>query len=101
MRFEEFKKLTTEKEQPPQELPELLLALWREAQGDWEGAHRIAQGIESSDASWVHAHLHRKEGDLDNARYWYRRTGKPECRSSLDEEWEQIARHLIEGAGFP
>ena len=96
MTFEEFKILAAGKEEPPQKLPDLLLALWREAQGDWDGAHSIAQGIESSDASWVHAYLHRKQGDLPNARYWYRQAGKPECRGTFAEEWDQIACQLLE-----
>ncbi len=97
MTFEEFKALAGGGQAAPQGLPDLLLALWREAQGDWDGAHGIAQRIETNDASWVHAYLHRKQGDLSNARYWYGKAGKPECRGSLAEEWEEIARELISG----
>ncbi len=95
MTFEEFKTLAGSKQAAPQGLPDLLLALWREAQGDWDGAHGIAQGIDTADAAWVHAYLHRKQGDLSNARYWYGKAGKPEWSGAFEEEWEQIARHLI------
>jgi len=80
--------------QPP-DLAPLLRALWHDARGDWERAHSIAQDIDDDSASWVHAYLHRKEGDLGNAAYWYRRAQKPDCRSSLEAEWEQIATALL------
>ena len=70
-------------------------ALWSDAQGDWEGAHVIAQELHSSQAAWVHAYLHRKEGDPHNAAYWYRRCGRPVCQASLDEEWDEIATALL------
>jgi len=53
----------------PDDAPPLITALWRDATGDWEGAHHRAQDVDSADGAWVHAYLHRKEGDLDNARY--------------------------------
>lgn len=81
---------------PPETLPPLLAALWRDAKGDWDGAHRLAQDVEGADGAWVHAYLHRKEGDAGNAAYWYRRAGRPVARISLDEEWEQIAAALAE-----
>lgn len=73
----------------------LLLALWFDARGDWAKAHEIAQGVEDVDGAWVHAYLHRKEGDTWNAGYWYRRAGRPEARGSLREEWEQIVGELL------
>lgn len=80
---------------PPTGLSGPALALWREARGDWDAAHQLVQDDPSAEASWVHAHLHRKEGDLGNAAYWYRRAGKPVCAGSLEEEWRQIAAALI------
>ena len=79
---------------PPAVSP-LLLSLWHDGRGDWETAHRIAQDVETPDGAWVHAYLHRKEGDLSNAAYWYRRAQKPQPRMPLDQEWEQIARTLL------
>ena len=69
-------------------------ALSRLAAGDWDRAHKIVQDDSSPEAAWVHAHLHRVEGDLANARYWYARAGKPEATGGLDEEREEIARAL-------
>ena len=70
---------------------------WLDARGDWNGAHEAAQADEGGDGDWVHAYLHRKEGDAGNAAYWYRRAGKPVCRTPLDEEWEVIAGALLRG----
>jgi hypothetical protein len=81
--------------QPPPVLPPLLDALWWEAKGDWNQAHEIAQAEESSDAAWVHAYLHRKEGDIANSAYWYSRAHQPRCTLPLDEEWTQIASALL------
>ena len=67
-----------------------------EAAGDWDNAHRIAQGDSSRDGSWVHAYLHRLEGDLGNASYWYSSAGKAPPDMSLAEEWEYIAMALLE-----
>lgn len=72
-----------------------LLALWWDAQGDWERAHEVAQEIEDASGSWVHAYLHRKEGDLANAGYWYRRAGREVGRGSLEVEWGQIVEAML------
>ncbi len=72
-----------------------LTALWHDARGDWERAHESAQAGDDAGSAWVHAYLHRKEGDLGNAGYWYRRAGKPVCKMSLDEEWEEIVLELL------
>jgi hypothetical protein len=80
----------------PDDISSLLQALLLEASGDWESAHRIAQNDYSGDGSWVHAYLHRVEGDLGNASYWYRNAGKPVPDISLEEEWEYIAMALLE-----
>jgi hypothetical protein len=79
----------------PSGLSPLLEALWADARGDWGEAHRIAQEIEDANGAWVHAYLHRKEGDPSNAGYWYARAGKEFCRVSLGEEWEQIAIAML------
>jgi hypothetical protein len=80
---------------PPDDLAPLLRALWHDAKGDWSEAHHVAQDIESSDAAWVHAYLHRKEGDAGNAAYWYRRAGKPVAHDSLEDEWTRIVEALL------
>ena len=81
--------------EPPASLSHALRALWLDARGDWDGAHDAAQADEGGAGDWVHAYLHRKEGDAGNAAYWYRRAKKPVCRTSLDEEWHAIAEALI------
>ncbi len=77
------------------------MALWHDARGDWARAHEIVQDLTSPDASWVHAYLHRREGDDSNARYWYGRAGRQACRLSLDDEWTQIAGALLDGQAAP
>jgi hypothetical protein len=80
---------------PPMALLPLLTALWWEAKGDWNQAHEIAQTENGADAAWVHAYLHRKEGDTANAGYWYRQASQPICKLALDAEWEQIVSALL------
>jgi hypothetical protein len=80
---------------PPVELTQAQAGLWWDAKGDWARAHESAQQDEGPDGSWVHAYLHRKEGDQSNAAYWYRRAGKPVCRELLDAEWLSITRDLL------
>ncbi|HEX2461230.1 MAG TPA: hypothetical protein VHJ58_13880 [Vicinamibacterales bacterium] len=80
---------------PPDEVHGALAALWHERRGNWDRAHEIAQDIAGSDGSWVHAYLHRREGDQSNAAYWYRRAGKPVARGDLDEEWRAIVDTLL------
>ena len=84
---------------PPRELSQALRALWLDARGNWDGAHDGAQADEGGAGDWVHAYLHRKEGDAGNAAYWYRRSRKPVCKASLDEEWAAIADALLKGEG--
>ena len=81
--------------EPPPSLNSALRALWFDAKGDWEAAHEAAQADEGGIADWVHAYLHRKEGDASNAAYWYRRAGKPFFSASLDAEWQEIAIALL------
>ena len=74
-----------------------LQALWHAAKGDWDAAHGLVQDETSADAAWVHAYLHRVEGDLGNAGYWYRRASQPVAKGPLDEEWTAIAAALLAG----
>lgn len=78
-----------------EEIPPLLQSLLLDAAGDWDSAHRIAQKEPGKDGSWVHAYLHRVEGDMGNAAYWYRSAGKNLPDLSLAEEWEYIAMALL------
>jgi hypothetical protein len=73
---------------------EYIQALEAERSGNWDRAHRIVQDIPTAEAAWIHAYLHRVEGDPGNAAYWYRRAGKPECTAPLDVEWKQIVAAL-------
>ncbi|MBN9559726.1 MAG: hypothetical protein J0H14_03230 [Alphaproteobacteria bacterium] len=86
---------TTGDAEPPAELSLALQTLWWDAKGDWERAHKCAMADDSTDGSAVHAYLHRKEGDLRNAGYWYTRAGKTPAEGSLDAEWESLARALL------
>lgn len=81
--------------EPPTGLSVFLNALWYDANGNWDKAHELIQDIDNEDASWIHAYLHRKEGDTANAGYWYRRAGKKISTLSLREEWEEIVTALI------
>jgi len=76
-------------------LTHALAGLWWDAKGDWARAHESAQQDEGIEGSWVHAYLHRKEGDQSNAAYWYRRAGKPVCREPVDAEWGSIVEALL------
>jgi hypothetical protein len=80
---------------PPPGIGGALGALWHDAHGDWEKAHELAQGAHSREGDWVHAYLHRKEGDAGNAAYWYSRAGRPVAQSTLDKEWTAIATELL------
>ena len=80
---------------PPAGLSPPLEALWHDAKGDWKAAHRTVMNAQSVAAAWVHAYLHRKEGDLDNARYWYRKAKQPAATGALEAEWTAIAERLL------
>ena len=95
MTLAEFRR-TLADSRPSPALTPALVALWHDARGDWESAHQTAQDIEDATGAWIHAYLHRKEGDASNASYWYRRAGKPDCRDSLESDWEQIASALLD-----
>ncbi len=85
---------TLDGDEPPAGLSAPLRALWYAAKGDWDRAHRISQTEETRESAWVHAYLHRVEGDLKNAGHWYGRAGKDRCETSLTEEWTTIADAL-------
>lgn len=82
-------------EADPQSLSSALRALWHDGHGDWHRAHEEAQAGEDRESAWVHAYLHRKEGDEGNAAYWYRRTGKPVFRGDFAQEWTAMVAELI------
>ena len=93
MTLAEFR--STLKSHTPPAVTPALVALWHDAKGDWNAAHDAAQEIADSTGAWVHAYLHRKEGDAGNAAYWYRRAGQPVCRVTLDAEWDAIVTTLL------
>ena len=94
MAFEAFRE-SLHRPGPPAGLSPLLLSLWYEANDDWDRAHNIAQDVPGPDGAWVHAYLHRVEGDNWNANYWYRRAGRSMPAHSLKEEWEVLARYFL------
>lgn len=81
--------------EPPPGLPLTLLALWYAGKGDWDQAHDLINDAHGAEEAWVHAHLHRIEGDLSNAGYWYSRAGRPPADAPLDDEWAEIAAALL------
>jgi hypothetical protein len=83
---------------PAAVLPLPLAALWWAAKGDWDKAHQVAQEADDSAGAWVHAYLHRVEGDLSNAGYWYRRAERTVQTGPLDAEWAAIATTLLQDA---
>jgi hypothetical protein len=93
MTLDDFK-ATVNDEIPPR-VSAALVALWHDAKGDWEAAHTTAQDIDDQTGAWVHAYLHRKEGDEGNAAYWYRRASKPVARDPLPAEWDRIVSELL------
>lgn len=83
---------------PPTDLSPELRTLWLAKTGDWEGAHDIAQDLPDPHGAWLHAHLHRQEGDLGNAAYWYRRGNQvtPDESVSIADEWELLVSHFCQ-----
>jgi hypothetical protein len=94
MDLDAFKR-TLRAETPPTDLSLALQGLWWDAKGNWDKAHDCAQEQDDRDGAWVHAYLHRKEGDSSNADYWYERAARKRVSSSLDEEWAAISRELL------
>ena len=93
MTLDEFKATVSEGVEP--DVAPLLRALWHDARGSWDEAHRIAQDVDDEGGAWIHAYLHRKEGDPGNAAYWYARAGQPVATDSLESEWNRIATALL------
>lgn len=94
MNLAEFQ-LTQNQTTPPPDVSLALQALWFDAKGDWNKAHELAQKDGGPSGDWVHAYLHRKEGDASNARYWYARAGKPVFSGPLEQEWAAISEALL------
>jgi len=80
---------------PPGSATPMLRAVWHGLHGDWDAAHELAQAQDDAEGAWVHAWLHRIEGDLGNADYWYRRADRPSCRDDTRDEGLEIARSLL------
>ena len=95
MNYEDFKK-SLEDKNAPSDLSPLLKALWHDGRGDWHSAHELAQDVHTRDGSWIHAYLHRKEGDIGNADYWYRRAGKSRPDKTLEDEWKDMVEVLLQ-----
>jgi len=94
MQFEDFRQ-SINNITPPTNSSVYLLAMWYDAHGDWDKAHQMVDHLDDSIACWVHAYLHRKEGDTGNADYWYRRADKKSPAVSLQQEWENIVKALL------
>lgn len=95
MTVEEFK-ISLSSQQPPEKISPYLRALWYAGKDSWESSHNIAQDIHDKNGSWIHAYLHRVEGDTFNANYWYNKAGRIMPGYSLQKEWEEIVRELVE-----
>jgi hypothetical protein len=83
---------------PPLNISEELTALWFDGKGNWSRAHDIAQDINNNNGSWIHAYLHRKEGDIQNAQYWYRKAGKSLPNVTINVEWIQLAEYFLKAS---
>ena len=94
MTYDEFI-LTIENDEFPSALPLYMQALWYDAKGDWKKAHALIDSLDDKNSCLVHAYLHRKEGDINNADYWYRRANAKRPSVSLQEEWKTIAMDLL------
>ena len=95
MNLEEFK-ASLDDPAPPDGLAPALQAMWREADDNWDAAHKLAQSQDDATGAWVHAYLHRVEGDESNAAHWYRRAAKPHSKAPLSDEWEEIVAALLD-----
>jgi hypothetical protein len=99
MKLDQFRQ-SLSADQPPSGLSRALTALWHAGRGDHDTAHTMIQDEDGMDAAWVHAHVHRVEGDEDNAGYWYGRAGRQPIKSPLGEEWDLIAEALLTEGGL-
>ncbi|MEZ4713014.1 MAG: hypothetical protein R3A44_37845 [Caldilineaceae bacterium] len=96
MTFQEYK-TSLQNAAPPAGLNRALEALWQAGKGNWTVSHEITQAPGDPNVDWVHAWLHRQEGDLSNAGYWYRKAGQPVYEGELQDEWDAIAQALLGG----
>ena len=96
MTLSELTESVTTDASPEASLSLPLQALWWDAKGDWHQAHEVCQSAGTLDGDWVHAYLHRKEGDLGNASYWYNRARQPVFHGSLEDEWTTLAQSFLE-----
>ncbi|MCF8243301.1 MAG: hypothetical protein K9J16_18140 [Melioribacteraceae bacterium] len=94
MNYEDFLK-SIKNDKPDPGMNKYLSALWHDAKGDWDKAHTIVQNIPDKTSAWIHAYLHRKEGDEWNAGYWYRNADKSFSELKLEDEWEEITKEII------
>ena len=94
MQFEAFKQ-SMKHTLPPEGITVYLSAMWHDGQGNWDKAHSMIDHLEDTNACWVHAYLHRKEGDIWNADYWYRKAGRKRPAIGLQDEWEIIVKALL------
>jgi hypothetical protein len=88
-------KRSLSKSEPPSGLSPALVALWWAGKNDWRKAHKLVMSEDGAECAWVHAYLHRLEGDLDNARYWYRQARRPAADGELADEWTAIVAALL------
>ncbi len=79
----------------PPHVATLLKSLWHDARGEWDRAHDLAQEVNTQEGSWIHAYLHRKEGDRSNAQYWYHRANRKMPTCSLEQEWDELVSTLL------
>ena len=96
MTLSELSDSVTSNNAPDSSLSLPLQALWWDAKGDWHQAHDVCQAAGSLEGDWVHAYLHRKEGDLGNASYWYNRARQPVFQGSLEDEWESLVQQFLD-----
>ena len=94
MTYDDFLQ-TVQDEQPPDNLSDTLTSLWWDKKGNWDKAHYIAQNIATQKGSAVHAYLHREEGVLWNADYWYGRAGLKRPDIPLEEEWRKLVQEMM------
>ncbi len=82
----------------PSNLSVELQSLWHDGRGDWDQSHNVIQDVNGKNAAWIHAYLHRKEGDLSNAQYWYNRAGRSMPNVSLEEEWGSLVEYFLKNS---
>lgn len=93
MTFQQFKESLTHSSEPSTSA--LLLSLWYDAKGNWDKSHELVQDLETKEAAWIHAYLHRKEGDRSNASYWYHRANEKMPSYSLEQEWAELVKKFL------